>query len=163
MKYSAYCSITFSPLHFMLYRGKMITFGTVWALPEKATTVSQFFLVFTKIFDYKVCVCAILAPFFNFQNIAPGCVNKLKYLLWAFRIFHRCPCSHCLVCLVNDLPDTVSALSTTIRTNNIWKYKTKFLVPFLISSLFFKIKIFYWVSTTMSTPCLHSHGNYTLF
>ena len=76
----------------MLYRGKMITFGTVWALPEKATTVSQFFFVFTKIFDYKVCVCAILAPFFNFQNIAPGCVNKLKYLLLAdcsFKVSER--------------------------------------------------------------------------
>ena len=29
MKYSAY-SITFSPLHFMLYRRKSITFGTVY-------------------------------------------------------------------------------------------------------------------------------------
>ena len=32
----------------------------------------------------------------------------------------------------------------------------------MISSLFFKIKIFYWVSTTMSTPCLHSQQLHTV-
>ena len=37
MKYSAY-SITFSPLHFMFYRGKSITFGTVYALSDLQAT-----------------------------------------------------------------------------------------------------------------------------
>ena len=87
-------SIRFSPLHFMLYRGKSITFGTVWHPDAGSVKVKELLSVHTCLAAYKGLAKPLIGNMFDL----PGTVF---FYFWFYQVSDLWRFAKCSVIFLN--------------------------------------------------------------